>query len=132
LEYDGEKARKQSNKSDEYLEKMKVLKQNKLKKMIKKYKISINSLSGIYVNSLETAISNSNITKFYKRYYNVFFKTNKNSIPFPKDKLSTDISNSLDKLNSLIKIFEKYGFIWGGKWNHYDTMHFEYRPELLD
>lgn len=63
---------------------------------------------GIYVNSLETAISNSNITKFYKRYYNVFFKTNKNSIPFPKDKLSTDISNSLDKLNSLIKIFEKY------------------------
>jgi DNA-directed RNA polymerase subunit H (RpoH/RPB5) len=51
LEYDGEKARKQSNKSDEYLEKMKVLKQNKLKKMIKKYKISINSLSGIYVNS---------------------------------------------------------------------------------
>ncbi|MEJ2663631.1 MAG: M15 family metallopeptidase, partial [Spirochaetia bacterium] len=27
--------------------------------------------------------------------------------------------------------FEKYGFIWGGKWYHYDTMHFEYRPELL-
>jgi hypothetical protein len=28
-------------------------------------------------------------------------------------------------------IFEKHGFIWGGKWYHYDTMHFEYRPELL-
>lgn len=28
-------------------------------------------------------------------------------------------------------IFEKHGFIWGGKWHHYDTMHFEYRPELL-
>src|SRR5262245_1812136 len=27
--------------------------------------------------------------------------------------------------------FEKYGFIWGGHWYHYDTMHFEYRPELL-
>jgi peptidoglycan L-alanyl-D-glutamate endopeptidase CwlK len=29
-------------------------------------------------------------------------------------------------------IFEKHGFIWGGKWYHFDTMHFEYRPELLD
>ncbi|MBM4157633.1 MAG: M15 family metallopeptidase [Ignavibacteria bacterium] len=31
----------------------------------------------------------------------------------------------------IVKVFEKYGFIWGGKWYHYDTMHFEYRPELL-
>lgn len=31
----------------------------------------------------------------------------------------------------IVEIFEKYGFIWGGKWYHYDTMHFEYRPELL-
>lgn len=31
----------------------------------------------------------------------------------------------------LVAIFEKYGFIWGGRWQHYDTMHFEYRPELL-
>jgi hypothetical protein len=30
----------------------------------------------------------------------------------------------------IIDTFEKYGFIWGGKWYHYDTMHFEYRPEL--
>lgn len=32
----------------------------------------------------------------------------------------------------IVEIFEKHGFIWGGKWYHYDTMHFEYRPELLD
>ncbi|WP_198305587.1 M15 family metallopeptidase [Arcobacter vandammei] len=32
----------------------------------------------------------------------------------------------------IVKIFEKYGFIWGGNWYHYDTMHFEYRPELLN
>lgn len=32
----------------------------------------------------------------------------------------------------IIPIFEKYGFIWGGKWHHYDSMHFEYRPELLE
>ncbi len=28
-------------------------------------------------------------------------------------------------------VFERHGFIWGAKWNHFDTMHFEYRPELL-
>ena len=32
----------------------------------------------------------------------------------------------------IVEIFEKYGFIWGGKWYHFDTMHFEYRPELLN
>jgi peptidoglycan LD-endopeptidase CwlK len=31
----------------------------------------------------------------------------------------------------IVEIFEKQGFIWGGKWYHYDTMHFEYRPELI-
>ena len=31
----------------------------------------------------------------------------------------------------IVAIFEKHGFIWGGRWFHYDTMHFEYRPELL-
>ncbi|MBR5654313.1 MAG: M15 family metallopeptidase [Prevotella sp.] len=31
----------------------------------------------------------------------------------------------------IVQIFEKHGFIWGGRWYHYDTMHFEYRPEFL-
>lgn len=31
----------------------------------------------------------------------------------------------------LIEAFERHGFIWGGKWWHYDTMHFEFRPELI-
>lgn len=31
----------------------------------------------------------------------------------------------------IVRVFEKHGFIWGGYWYHYDTMHFEYRPELL-
>jgi hypothetical protein len=31
----------------------------------------------------------------------------------------------------IVEIFESNGFIWGGRWHHYDTMHFEYRPELL-
>jgi len=41
-------------------------------------------------------------------------KSYRNSIPF-----------------EIVEIFERHGFIWGGKWYHYDTMHFEYRPELL-
>jgi len=31
----------------------------------------------------------------------------------------------------IVAIFEKHGFVWGGRWYHFDTMHFEYRPELL-
>lgn len=31
----------------------------------------------------------------------------------------------------IVDIFEANGFIWGGRWSHFDTMHFEYRPELL-
>lgn len=31
----------------------------------------------------------------------------------------------------LVEIFQKHGFIWGGAWYHFDTMHFEFRPELL-
>lgn len=31
---------------------------------------------------------------------------------------------------SVIRLFEKNGFIWGGYWIIYDNMHFEYHPEL--
>lgn len=34
--------------------------------------------------------------------------------------------------HKLVEIFESQGFIWGGRWYHYDTMHFEYRPEFFD
>jgi hypothetical protein len=33
--------------------------------------------------------------------------------------------------DEIVAVFEKHGFVWGGKWYHYDSMHFEYRPELL-
>jgi len=33
---------------------------------------------------------------------------------------------------AIVDAFEAEGFIWGGRWFHFDTMHFEYRPELLD
>ncbi len=31
----------------------------------------------------------------------------------------------------IVRIFERHGYIWGGRWLHHDTMHFEFRPELL-
>ncbi len=31
----------------------------------------------------------------------------------------------------IVEIFEQWGFVWGGKWFFFDTMHFEYRPEIL-
>ncbi len=32
----------------------------------------------------------------------------------------------------IIEIFERHGFLWGGKWYHFDTLHFEYRPEIIN
>ena len=34
-------------------------------------------------------------------------------------------------LRELVRVFEAEGFIWGGKWYHFDSVHFEYRPELV-
>ena len=42
------------------------------------------------------------------------------SIPF-KNRIPWEIA----------EVFEAEQFIWGGKWYHYDTMHFEYRPEMF-
>lgn len=33
---------------------------------------------------------------------------------------------------SIVDAFESSGFVWGGRWYHYDTMHFEWRPEIFD
>jgi hypothetical protein len=33
--------------------------------------------------------------------------------------------------DSVVKAFEFHGFCWGGKWQMFDTIHFEYRPEIL-
>jgi len=46
------------------------------------------------------------------------------------------IGSEVEKLRNgfpleIIEIFENQGFIWGGKWSHFDLMHFEYRPEMV-
>ena len=32
---------------------------------------------------------------------------------------------------AFIQAFENHGFVWGGKWFYFDTIHFEYRPEIF-
>lgn len=32
---------------------------------------------------------------------------------------------------SAVEIFERHGFVWGGKWAYFDMIHFEYRPEIV-
>jgi hypothetical protein len=31
----------------------------------------------------------------------------------------------------VVEIFERHGFVWGGKWARFDAIHFEYRPEII-
>jgi len=31
----------------------------------------------------------------------------------------------------IVEAFENNNFIWGGKWSHFDVLHFEYRPEII-
>jgi hypothetical protein len=33
--------------------------------------------------------------------------------------------------SELVEIFENNNFVWGGKWSHFDILHFEYRPEII-
>lgn len=33
--------------------------------------------------------------------------------------------------NEIVEIFEKHNFVWGGKWSHFDILHYEYRPEII-
>jgi flavodoxin len=44
---------------------------------------------------------------------------------------SVPAENRQNPPRAAIRAFEEQGFIWGGRWHRYDTMHFEYRPELL-
>jgi hypothetical protein len=32
---------------------------------------------------------------------------------------------------AVIDAFEENGFVWGGKWVHFDAIHFEYAPEII-
>ena len=48
-----------------------------------------------------------------------------------KDDTTVDLKDYYVPPDAVIRAFEDNGFLWGGKWDLIDTMHFEYRPELL-
>lgn len=48
--------------------------------------------------------------------------------PYANEYTELTYTNTFDM--RVVEIFEKHGFIWGGRWYHFDTMHFEYRPEM--
>lgn len=59
----------------------------------------------------------------YSNYWQWLYKTTDENAKIQyKNRFPEDIA----------RIFEKHGFIWGGRWYHFDTMHFEYRPEILN
>lgn len=49
---------------------------------------------------------------------------------YPQASESTPLVYSNNFNMKIVEIFERHGFIWGGRWYHFDTMHFEYRPEM--
>ena len=71
-------------------------------------KIKINKPHILYNNGVETAISNSEITKFFTRYQRENFKKYIKSVPFPFEKLSEDNITRFNKLNDIAHIFENY------------------------
>ena len=42
---------------------------------------------------------------------------------------SKEYKNTLPQ--EIINVFERNGFIWGGRWEHFDNMHFEYRTYFM-
>ncbi|MBK6461560.1 MAG: M15 family metallopeptidase [Myxococcales bacterium] len=66
-----------------------------------------------FATAIDIVVAKSNYWEWEKDTQGRF--TWKNSIP-----------------QAIVDIFESEGFAWGGRWYHYDTMHFEYRPELFD
>ncbi len=49
---------------------------------------------------------------------------------YPKCSETDEIGYKNRIPKEVVKVFERHGFIWGGRWYHFDTMHFEYRPEF--
>ncbi|MDB5088682.1 MAG: hypothetical protein JWR09_2676 [Mucilaginibacter sp.] len=81
------------------------------------------NISGTNRHSMHSFGMTIDINTAYSDYWQWACKcTNENAVIPYKNRIP----------QTIVDIFEKHGFIWGGKWYHYDTMHFEYRPELID
>ncbi len=81
------------------------------------------NINGTNRHSMHSFGMTIDINTTYSDYWQWACKcTNENAVVKYKNRIPQGI----------VDIFEKYGFIWGGKWYHFDTMHFEYRPEMIE
>ncbi len=76
-------------------------------------------IAGTQVRSMHAYAAALDISTAFSNYWR--WDTKIGSAPIWKNRIPIEI----------VRVFERHGFIWGGYWYHYDTMHFEYRPELL-
>jgi len=53
------------------------------------------------------------------------------SIPFVKEWWNIKESDKVKMPSAIIKVFEDNFFCWGGRWERFDIMHFEYKPEIF-
>lgn len=98
---------------------------NELKKLPEKYDKYLHNIGGTY-NYRQIA----GTKRLSTHSFGIAIDLNvKNSSYWKWDK-KYHYRNSIPKV--IVDIFEKHGFIWGGRWYHYDTMHFEYRPEFFE
>jgi len=82
---------------------------------------TIKGTSRISVHSFGAAIDlGVRHSNYWKWTLQVFGRDQRGLIPY-KNRFPIEV----------IDIFECHGWIWGGWWYHHDTMHFEYRPELI-
>ncbi len=98
---------------------------DELKKLPKKYNQFVTNIAGTYKYRY---IKDTN--RLSAHSYGIAIDLNINQSAYWKWDKNYRYKNKVPK--EIVDIFEKYGFIWGGRWYHYDTMHFEYRPELFD
>lgn len=114
-----------------------VLELSKTDKEVKKFINDLRTISG-YVNRKVRKSTNISMHSFglaldlipydyknkvtYWQWARVFYPDTWPDIPLEQRWLINE---------DVVRIFEKYGFVWGGKWPIYDTMHLEFRPELI-
>ena len=97
---------------------------DKLKKLPHKYQKYLTGIAGTYNYRV---ISGTN--RLSAHSFGIAIDINIKDANYWKWEKDLVFKNKIPK--EIIDVFEKYGFIWGGRWYHYDTMHFEYRPELF-
>jgi hypothetical protein len=98
---------------------------NELKQLPKKYHKYLTNIAGTF--NYRTI---AGTTRLSAHSFGVAIDINIKDTHYWRWTKNLNYANKIPK--EIVTVFEKYGFIWGGRWYHYDTMHFEYRPELFD